>query len=238
MKPSHRERATFGWRGAVAAGTRTNRGRPLAGSSDGVARAPLRGPRSAMVGDRALSSATDQHGGAPSGVPTASERSFGTRGDADAVRPSGRIVSQAAILSDARKGGSAGGKEARRPSGCKRSGPASGGLRVVMSIDCSQSQTSREYLPSSSLSGGGTRGGMDPQRAMGINHVQRGNAWQARNVSIQKPMGASSRVRRKRRTRATDSPVEESPEVGDTHGDCGNTVDDARFKRRERHAVR
>jgi len=143
----------------VAAGTRTNRGRPLAGSSSGVARAPLRGPRSAMVGDRALSSATDQHGGAPSGDPTASERSFGMRGDADAVRPSGRNVSQAAILSDARKGGSAGGKEAQRPSGWKRSGPASDGLRVVSSIDCSQSQTSREYLPSSSLSGGGTRGG-------------------------------------------------------------------------------
>jgi len=55
-----------------------------------------------------------------------SERSFGTRGDTDAVRLSGRIVSQAAVLSDARKGGSIGGKEARWPSGCERSGPAEG----------------------------------------------------------------------------------------------------------------
>jgi hypothetical protein len=150
----------------------------------------------------------------------------------------GENVSQAAILSDARKGGSAGGKEAQRPSGWKRSRPASDGLRVVSSIDCSQSQTSREHLPSSSLSGGGTRGGRTRSVQVGMNHLQRGNAWQARNVSIQKPMGASSRVRRKRRTRATDSPVEESPEVGDTHGDRGNTVDDARSKRRERHTGR
>lgn len=94
-------------------------------------------------------------------------------------------MSQAAVLSDARKGGSAGGEEAQWPSGCERSRPVEDGLRVVSNIDCSPSQTSRENLPSvSSLSGGGTRGGMDPQRAMGINHVQRGNAWQARNVSI------------------------------------------------------
>lgn len=48
VTPSHRERGTFGWRGAVAAGTRTNRRRPLARLSTGVARAPLRGLRSAM----------------------------------------------------------------------------------------------------------------------------------------------------------------------------------------------
>lgn len=168
------------------------------------------------AGDRALSGATDQHGGAPSGAPTASERSFGMRGDADAVRPSGRIVSQAAVLSDARKGGSAGGEEARQPSGCRRSRPASDDLRVISSIDCSRSQTSREHLPSFVALGRRDTRWNGPAACNGHGPCPARRRVAGTERIDPKPMGASSRVRRKRRTRATDSSVEESPEVGDS----------------------
>lgn len=182
-----------------------------------IATRSLRGSRRGCVGTERLRVPRADGVDLPFGVePSASHGPFGARRDAAEALPSGfagatrdRFLSR--LFGDA-KGRD---RKPRQPSGCRRAG-TNGRLPSGTATDhrAHGARQSRNTLPSLRLFGSGDATRVRSRGETSSWSGRRPTARQHRNVSTQKPMGASSGAQRKRCVVATDSSVEQSLEVG------------------------